>query len=107
MTWLQYFKNDDEDMLSFLISLALLLTLVACQKPVGERPAKMILIPLEVIAVIFALKTRQAPLNKKTPHNCSAAQQGNTSFHFGGDFIRMTLRPPTYSFESGELPPLT
>lgn len=92
----------NEDMLDFFVALVLLLTLVSCQKPVGER-AKRVLIPLEVIAVIFALKNRQSPLHQIPPDTCSVGQQGRDGFLSGVGVVRMTIRP----FEDGELPPLS
>lgn len=107
MSWLQHSSNDDgEDILNFFVALILLITLVSCQKPVAGERAKRVLIPLEVIAVIFALKTQQVPLRKLPPDACSVTQ-GNTSFLSGIGAIRMTLRPPTLPLEDGELHPFT
>ena len=110
MSWLQIFNNGrDEDMLDFLLALVLLLTLISFQKPVGDR-AKKVLIPLEVIAIIFALKSQQVSLRKAPFDTCSAAQQqGSTGFLSGSanGLTRMTMRSPTLSFGDDELPPLT
>jgi hypothetical protein len=107
MSWLQHFNNGDDAILDFLVALVLLLTLISLQKPVGIR-AKKVLMPLEVIAVIFALKNQQVSLRKVPFDTCSAAQQqGSIGFLSGAGLIRMTMRPPILSSGDDELPPLT
>ena len=101
MAWPEEFKGD-EDKLSFLVALVLLLTLVACQKPVDMR-AKRVLIPLEVVGVIVALKSQRASLRTPVPaETCSDSTKNVLT-----SALRMTLRPPTLTQGTHGLPPLT
>jgi len=93
-----FYSTDGDDFLSWLMALVLLLTLVSCQKPVSAR-AKRILIPLEVIAVLAALKTQQAPVRKAPPNTCPDIKQKN------GHSIRMAMF--TLPLDNGELPLIT
>lgn len=100
MTWLPYdYPSEQDDFFSWIMALVLLLTLVSCQEPVNMR-AKKVLIPLEVIAVLAALKTKQIPF--QPPETCL---DDVTPQSILSNLIipRMSALP----LDNGELPPIS
>lgn len=105
MQWLQNFITDSgtgvqqDDCVSWIVSLVLLLTLVSCQEPVNLR-AKKVLIPLEVIAVLLAVKTQLVPLRSAPPDTC--LDSNNSSNAMLSMLMRMNV-----PLDNGELPPIS